>query len=173
MVTDSIQVRDALQRRLVRGAELLAQDELTAEQLEAWSRSVSQLARRLSDSLGDPVRNQVRRSLDTPSISADEIAIEALRIQFGYGYRELAKRAGVSPPSITRPLEKKTHPGPGVAKAIADVWHLGVLELFDLDYETNKLTPRTVGDLLAVMSERDSEEGPAAWLRANPVDSVD
>lgn len=161
------QLRDALRRKLGRGLEILDQDNLTAEQLEAWSRSTTQLATRLSDMLGDPIRNQVRRALDGDSVPLEANAIDMLRIQFGYGNRELARLADVSQPSITRTIEGKAHPGPGVAKAIADVWHLGVLELFELDDNSDKLTPRNVGSLLAAMKERDTDLGSAAWIRTN------
>lgn len=168
VATEPAMLRDALRRKLNRGLEILREDQLSAEELEAWARSVSQLATRLSDSLGDPVRNQVRRALDGPSVPLEANAIEMLRIQFGYGTRELARLADVSQPSITRTIEGKANAGPSVAKAIADVWHLGVLELFELDDEKDKLTPRTVGSLLDAMTERDEDLGSAAWIRANP-----
>lgn len=167
VATDPAQLRDALRRKLARGVELLDQEDLTASQLEAWSRSVTQLATRISDTIGDPVRNQVRRVLDGPSVPLDANAIEMLRIQFGYGNRELARLADVSQPSITRTIEGKGHPGPGLAKAIADVWHLGVLELFEVDVDSDKLSARTVGALLEAMTERDDDVGSAAWVRAN------
>lgn len=170
VANDPALIRDALQRTISRGTEILQREDLSAEDLEAWSRSVNRLATRLSDTIGDPVRNQVRRALDGEGVPLDAIAIEMLRIQFGYGYRELARLADVSQPSITRTIEMKGNPGPGLAKAIADVWHLGVLELFDLDVANDKLTPRTVGSLLSTMNERDTDQGTAAWIRANPSD---
>lgn len=166
--SDTSQLREALQRQLDRGHELLQNPDLNAEQLEAWSRSISHLSERLSDTLGDPVRNQVRRILDSPGISPDENAIVVLRLSFGYGQRELARLANVSLPTVTRTLEGEGNPSPGVAKSLADIWHLGVLELFDVDYDTNKLTPRTVEDLLATMKARDEDQGSASWIRANP-----
>ncbi len=164
--TDAVQIRNALQRKLDRGAELLQNADLSAEQLEAWARSVDQLSKRLSDCLGDPVRNRVRHTLDKPGIPPNENAILILRLSFGYGQRELARLADVSLPTVTRVTEGQANPGPGVAKRLADIWHLGVLELFDIDFDTNKLTARTVEDLLATMKARDEEEGSASWLRA-------
>lgn len=168
VAADPTQLREALQRKLARGTQLINAEDLTAEQLEAWSRSVAQLSERLSNQLGDPVRQRVRQVLDHTSVPLDTKAIEILRIEFGYGYRELSRLADMSLPTVTRTIDGKSQPGPGVAKGLADVWHLGVLELFDFDGETDKLTPRTVESLLAVMDERDLEEGSAAWIRANP-----
>lgn len=168
VAADPIQLREALQRKITRGTQLVNTEDLTAEQLETWARSIARLSERLSDLLGDPVRHRVRQVLDRPSVALDTKAIEILRIEFGYGYRELARRADMSLPTVTRTIDGKSQPGPGVAKGLADVWHLGVLELFDFDDETDKLTPRTVESLIEVMDERDLEEGSAAWIRANP-----
>lgn len=165
---DTEKLRAALARKVERGHELLGDpDSLSAEKLEAWSFSVAQLTRRLSDTLGDPIRNQVRRVLDGPSVPPDAVAIEMLRIQFGYGVRELASLAGVSFPTITRTIEGGRRTGPGVAKGIADVWHLGVLELFDLDPENDRLTPRTVESLLETMKTTEEDAGSTEWIRSS------
>lgn len=153
-------------RQLTRGSELLDDPNLSAEKLEIWNQSLLRLSRRLSDALGDPVRNQVRRVLDGASIPLDGVAIEILRIQFGYGYREIARLADVSLPTVTRTIEGDRRTGPGVAKALADVWHLGVLELFDLDMDSGKLSPRTVEGLLEAMKASDDEAGSADWIRS-------